>query len=40
MKKYVGEFKDFINKGDVITIAVGLVMARTSRRSSTRSSTA
>jgi len=27
MKRYVGEFKDFINKGDVITIAVGLVMA-------------
>jgi large conductance mechanosensitive channel len=27
MKKYVDEFKDFINKGDVITIAVGLVMA-------------
>ena len=23
----LGEFKDFINKGDVITIAVGLVMA-------------
>ena len=27
MKKYLDEFKDFINKGDVITIAVGLVMA-------------
>jgi large conductance mechanosensitive channel len=27
MKKYVDEFKDFIAKGDVITIAVGLVMA-------------
>ena len=27
MKKYVDEFKDFINKGDVITIAVGLIMA-------------
>jgi large conductance mechanosensitive channel len=27
MKRYVGEFKDFVNKGDVITIAVGLVMA-------------
>ena len=27
MKKYINEFKDFINQGDVITIAVGLVMA-------------
>jgi large conductance mechanosensitive channel len=27
MRKYIGEFRDFINKGDVITIAVGLVMA-------------
>ena len=27
MKKYLDEFKEFINKGDVITIAVGLVMA-------------
>ena len=27
MKKYVDEFRDFINKGDVVTIAVGLVMA-------------
>ena len=27
MKKFVAEFKEFINKGDVITIAVGLVMA-------------
>ena len=27
MKRYIGEFKDFINKGDVITIAIGLVMA-------------
>ena len=27
VKKYLDEFKDFINKGDVITIAVGLVMA-------------
>ena len=27
MKNFVREFKDFINKGDVITIAVGLVMA-------------
>ena len=27
MKKYLDEFKDFINKGDVVTIAVGLVMA-------------
>jgi large conductance mechanosensitive channel len=27
VKKYAGEFKDFIDKGDVITIAVGLVMA-------------
>jgi large-conductance mechanosensitive channel len=35
MKRYVGEFKDFINKGDVVTIAVGLVMPCTSRRSST-----
>ncbi len=27
MRKWFDEFKDFINKGDVITIAVGLVMA-------------
>jgi large conductance mechanosensitive channel len=27
MRKYIDEFKGFINKGDVITIAVGLVMA-------------
>lgn len=27
MKKYVDEFKDFVNKGDVVTIAVGLIMA-------------
>ena len=27
MKKFFAEFRDFINKGDVITIAVGLVMA-------------
>jgi large conductance mechanosensitive channel len=27
MKKMLDEFKDFINKGDVITIAVGLVLA-------------
>jgi large conductance mechanosensitive channel len=27
MRKMLDEFKDFINKGDVITIAVGLVMA-------------
>jgi large conductance mechanosensitive channel len=27
MKKYIDEFKDFINKGDVIMVAVGLVMA-------------
>ena len=27
MKKYIDEFKEFINKGDVIMIAVGLVMA-------------
>ena len=27
MKNMVAEFKDFINKGDVVTIAVGLVMA-------------
>ena len=27
MKKYLDEFKDFVNRGDVVTIAVGLVMA-------------
>jgi large conductance mechanosensitive channel len=27
VKKYLDEFKEFINKGDVIMIAVGLVMA-------------
>lgn len=27
MKNWAKEFRDFINKGDVITIAVGLVMA-------------
>jgi large conductance mechanosensitive channel len=27
MKNLINEFKDFINKGDVVTIAVGLVMA-------------
>jgi large conductance mechanosensitive channel len=27
MKKYIDEFKEFINKGDVVMIAVGLVMA-------------
>ena len=27
MKNMLSEFKDFINKGDVVTIAVGLVMA-------------
>lgn len=27
MSKYVDEFKGFINKGEVVTIAVGLVMA-------------
>ena len=27
MKNMIREFKDFINKGDVVTIAVGLVMA-------------
>lgn len=27
MKKYIDEFKEFINKGDVIMVAVGLVMA-------------
>ena len=27
VKKYIDEFKEFINKGDVIMIAVGLVMA-------------
>jgi large conductance mechanosensitive channel len=27
VKQYVDEFKDFVNKGDVVTIAVGLVMA-------------
>ena len=27
MKKWIEEFKDFINKGDVVMVAVGLVMA-------------
>ena len=27
MKKILDEYKDFVNKGDVVTIAVGLVMA-------------
>jgi large conductance mechanosensitive channel len=27
MRKMLDEFKEFINKGDVVTIAVGLVMA-------------
>ena len=27
MKKYIGEFRAFLSEGDVITIAVGLVMA-------------
>ena len=27
MKTFLREFKDFINKGDVVTIAVGLIMA-------------
>jgi large conductance mechanosensitive channel len=27
LKKYVDEFKEFINKGDVVTVAIGLVMA-------------
>ena len=27
MKKFVAEFRDFINKGDVVTIAVGLIIA-------------
>jgi large conductance mechanosensitive channel len=27
VKKYIDEFKEFINKGDVVTVAVGLVMA-------------
>ena len=27
MKSFLREFKDFISKGDVIMIAVGLVMA-------------
>jgi large conductance mechanosensitive channel len=27
VKKYLDEFKEFINKGDVIMVAVGLVMA-------------
>ena len=27
MKNMIAEFKDFINKGDVVTIAVGLIMA-------------
>ena len=38
MKKFLQEYKEFINKGDVIVVAVGLVMACTSRRSSTSSS--
>ena len=27
MKKILGEFKEFISKGNVVTVAVGLVMA-------------
>ena len=27
MRKLLAEFKDFINKGDVVTIAVGLIIA-------------
>lgn len=27
MRKYLVEFRDFINKGDVVTIAVGLILA-------------
>ncbi len=27
MKNMIAEFKDFINKGDVVTIAVGLILA-------------
>jgi large conductance mechanosensitive channel len=27
MRKFFAEFREFINKGDVITIAVGLIMA-------------
>jgi large conductance mechanosensitive channel len=27
VRKVLGEYKDFINKGDVVTIAVGLIMA-------------
>ena len=27
MKKLFGEYRDFINQGNVITVAVGLVMA-------------
>ncbi len=27
MKSMIAEFKEFINKGDVVTIAVGLIMA-------------
>ena len=27
MKNMVNEFKEFINKGDIVTIAVGLIMA-------------
>jgi large conductance mechanosensitive channel len=27
MKKFISEYKEFINKGDVIIVAVGLVMA-------------
>ena len=40
MKKLFGEYRDFINQGNVITVAVGLVMALYSSRSSTPSSTA
>ncbi len=29
MKNMLSEFKDFINKGDIVTIAVGLIMALT-----------
>jgi large conductance mechanosensitive channel len=29
VKNMLNEFKDFINKGDIVTIAVGLVMALT-----------
>jgi large conductance mechanosensitive channel len=27
MRKFLAEFRDFINKGDIVTIAVGLIIA-------------